>query len=176
MKLNKDLQAIAAQLLADQSADAAAPFRTLAGEIARIAETKDKAREKGTEATANLWGSFRSALSIAHDAGMAATTLKLGLAVACAEANVPSGSYRSYVGTVANMLADVNAGGITITDALLLSIKDARERYQDAEKKAAREARANLLEAIKGWTPAQVDALTAGIVADAAAEAERKAA
>lgn len=175
MKLNKELQAIAAERLMAEAADAAAPFRSLANEIRSIAQAKGNANTATTNANESLWGAFKSALSIAHDAGMSASSMKLGLAVACAEADVPAGSYRSYVATVSDMLADVNGGGITIEAALLMKVKDAREKYQDAAKKARREANARLTEATKDWTTAQVNALADQcIAANEATKAEKQ--
>ena len=76
----------------------------------------------------------------------------------------PGGSSRSYIGTLRNLYADVlrgeEAGGLSMESALLLKVKDARQKYMDAAKKARNEAIARLHEATKGWTVAQLDGLT----------------
>ena len=161
MKLTKEMQ----EFIMAQAADAAAPFRGLANEIGLIVARKKAATKAGSEQSANLWDTFKMSLSIAHGANMDAGALRLGLAVACTEANVPAGSFRSYVGTIGNMYADVIGGGIGLNDALAMTIKDARERYQDAEKKALREARARLAEETKDWTAEALDELTAELKA-----------
>jgi hypothetical protein len=159
MKLTKQMQEQAAQLFMAQAADAAAPYRALANEIAVIVGAKVKAGEKVTEAGENLWGKFRSALDIGLSADHSADNIAIGLTVACEEAEVPGGTARSYIGTIRNMYAEILAGGLTREDALLMKIKVARQRYMDADKKAMAEARARLAEETKGWTVAQLDDL-----------------
>lgn len=179
MKMTKDLQGLANAMFAEAAADAAAPFRALANEIGTIVAKRKGLSAEGTKQGASLWDKFKTALSIAHEAGMSANSLKLGLAVACAEADVPTGSYRSYVSTVASMLADVNsASDTTIVEALALTIQQAREKYQDAEVKALREARARLAEVTKSYTADQLDDLVAQLTpaAEGEGEGERKAA
>jgi hypothetical protein len=181
IKMTKAMQEQAAALFMAQAADAAAPYRTLAGEIGIIVGAKAKAGERVTEAGENLWGKFRSALDIGLSADHSADNIAVGLTVACEEAGVPGGSYRTYIGTIRSMYAEVLAGGLSREDALLMKIKDARQRYMAADKKAMAEARARLAEATKGWTAAQVDDLTDYVKlcneeAKAKAEADRAAA
>ena len=52
-----------------------------------------------------------------------------------------------------------------------ISVKDARERYMDADKKAVLDARAKLNEATKGWTAEQL-LLLASIAAESNAPVE----
>lgn len=185
IKMTKAMQEQAEALFMAQAADAAAPYRTLAGEIGIIVGAKAKAGERVTEAGENLWGKFKSALDIGLSADHSADNIAVGLTVACEEAGVPGGSYRTYIGTIRSMYADVlrgeEAGGLSRENALLMKIKDARQRYMAADKKAMAEARARLAEATKGWTAAQVDDLTDYVKlcneeAKAKAEADRAAA
>ena len=164
MKLTKEMQALAVAQFAAQAADAAAPYRAIANELAVIAGAKAKLGQKVTAAAGNLWEVFKSALAVGLTANHTADNIAVGLTVACEEAGVPGGSSRSYIGTIRNMYADVlrgeEAGGLSMESALLMKIKDARQKYMDADKKALAEALARLHEVTKGWTVAQLDGLT----------------
>jgi hypothetical protein len=166
MKMTKEMQAQATKLFLAQAADAAAPYRTLANEIAVLAGARSKVSEKATEIKEGLWGAFRSALDIGLSESHSADNIAVGLTVACEEAGVPGGSSRSYIGTIRNMYAEIVAGSLSREDALLMKINDARQRYMDADKRALKEARERLAEATKDWTVAQLDEYTALATAD----------
>jgi hypothetical protein len=181
MKLNKEM-------LSALAADYALPYRELANQIGLIAAQKSTLANGVNEANFGLWDGFKKGLDVAIAADHSPTAIRVGFAVACEEAGIPAGSFRSYVATIGNMYADIQAGSLEREVALLMKVKEARERYQDADKKALREAKARLEAATKGWTVAQLDELSeyAGLVneerkaqADAALEAlaqERQAA
>jgi hypothetical protein len=171
MKLDKTM-------LSQLAADYAAPYRSIAATLATIAGAKAKLGEKVTEQAFSLWEGFKQGLDVAIAADHSPNAVRVGFAVACEEAGIPSGSFRSYVATIGSMYAEVQTGTLTREDALLMKIKDARERYQDAEKKALREAKSRLEAAVKGYTVAQLDELTEYVKlvnaeAKAAAEAAR---
>lgn len=178
MKLTKEMQAQANALFLAQAADAAAPYRELANSIAVLTGARSKVAEKATEIKEGLWGAFRSALSVGLTANHSADNIAVGLTVACEDAGVPGGSSRSYIGTIRNMYAEIVSGGpLTLEDALLMKVKDARARYMDADKKALKEARERLAEATKDWTVAMLDEYTALANADnEARRAEKEAA
>ena len=179
MKLNKDMQ----NALMAQAADKALPYRTLAAAVAQGVATVAAHAERTKGERKGLWATFRSALNAAHDAGHSATDLRVGLTIACNEAEVPAGTIRSYVGTLANMQADVNAGTLPLAEALELSIEKARERYPaDTEAAKLKAARAEVADAVKLCTVAELkelalelrDRYAERIAAHEKAQAERK--
>lgn len=149
MKLSKDIQAA---LMAD-AAQYSQPYAALAASIARDVAKAGAAKQ-------SLWASFKDALSIAANSGHTVTALRIGLEVACSEAEVPAGSFRSYLGTVANMHGAIVAEQLTLADAREMSVADAREKYADKKPKTDLQlAKERLHNAMKDWTAAQIVAL-----------------
>lgn len=161
MKLSKDIQAA---LMAD-AAQYSQPYAALAASIARDVAKAGAAKQ-------SLWASFKDALSIAANSGHTVTALRIGLEVACSEAEVPAGSFRSYVGTIANMHGAIVAEQLTLADAREMSVADAREKYADKKPKTDLQlAKERLHNAMKDWTAAQIVALAE--VAEEANEAAK---
>lgn len=160
MKLSKDATA---RLLA-QAADAALPYRTLAAAIATANATVAAKAEATKAERKSLWALFRDSLALGLEAQHTATDLRVGLEVALADA-VPGGSFRSYIGTVGNMYADIVAGSLSVEDASTMTVEKARERYPADPAKAARKrVEAALIAALKSKPDDYLETLTAGIL------------
>lgn len=160
MKLNDSLKALGAEY--------AVTYAELAAKIAGHVAKRDAKAAEAKEAKSTVWGDFKSALTLAHDAGHTVTALRVGLEIACTEADIPAGTFRSYVATVGDLYADVLAETLSIADATALSIADARKRYKVETPEEA--MRAKLKEAIKDWDAEQLGVLLS-LVADINGEA-----
>lgn len=157
MKLNDGLKALGAEY-AVKYADLAAK---IAGHAAQAADKAGKAKE----AKATVWGDFKTALTLASEAGHTVTALRVGLEIACIEADIAPGTFRSYVATVADLYADVidEEKEFTLEQATAISIADARKRYKTETPMQMMHAK--LKEAIKDWDETQM-ALLLSLVAD----------
>lgn len=122
MTTNVDKQLTALEL--------ARPYAELAMELAKGFKKVKGLQDSLTTAKGGLWGGFKQALSLGMSAGHNASNVKAGLAVACEEAKIPSGSYRGYVGTIGHMFNELADGTLTLAEAEQLSIGDARKRYR----------------------------------------------
>lgn len=109
----------------------------LAADYAPVAKAVGKAVGQLEKARGGLWGSILKALPIGIEHGHARDTLRDGLVAAFAEADIPQGSVRSYLGTMLNLYADVQAGSLTLEAAQSMPIVDARKRYAKKPSKAA---------------------------------------
>ena len=147
MKLSKTITAI---LLAQ--AAVAVPYAGLAAHIATIAAGTAAQGDALKAARTGLWDSFKAAIPLALEAEHNAETMRAGLEIACMNANVPAGTFRGYVSTVQSLYADIEAGELSAAEVEAISVKDARERYMNADKKALATAKAALLARVKGWT------------------------
>lgn len=149
----------AAQATLLRESPVALPYNALAGKIA-IAVAALKQDVDGVKAErVSVWESFKSAIAIAAEAGHAPATMRAGLEIACASADVPAGTFRGYVATVESLAADLDAGTITEGEIKDISVADARARYQADSVKANKEARALLAKVIAKWTPEQITIL-----------------
>lgn len=160
MKLSK----LALASLASAGEAYAGAYQALATSLANtIAAGKTQAdKAKGTKGT--IWEGFKSALSIAEKEGHTETALRVGLEIACENAGIPSGSYRSYVVTIGNLFHDVKAGELTNEQVEAMTVKEARERYK-APPTELEQMRAKLVEDTKDFTVEQFGLLLS-IVSD----------
>lgn len=122
MTTNVDKQLTALEL--------ARPYAELAMELAKGFKKVKGLQDSLTTAKGGLWGGFKQALSIGMAASHNVSNIKAGLAVACEEATIPSGSYRGYVGTIGHMYNELVTGTLTLSEAEQMSIGDARKRYR----------------------------------------------
>lgn len=154
MKLSK----LALASLASAGEAYAGAYQPLAIDLAnRIAAGKSQAdKAKGTKQT--VWDGFKSALAIAEKEGHTETALRVGLEIACENAGIPSGSYRSYVVTVGNLFHDVKAGELTSEQVEAMTVKEARDRYKP-EPTPLEAARAKLIEDTKDFDLEQLSLL-----------------
>lgn len=132
-----------------------APYRALASHIATVAAAGRMLGEKAKEGKKSLWDTFKQALNVAHKSGHSPVTMADGLSLACAEREVPKGSYRSYVATTSDLYGKILAGSLELTAALGLSIKDARDLCQSDEQKRMKELRAKFDKLVADYTEAQ---------------------
>jgi hypothetical protein len=148
------------------------PYAALASHLATALAGAKIQADAAKSAKTGTWAGFKSAVVIGRDNGHSASVMRTGLEVACVDAGIPSGSFRGYISTVESLAADVFAGELSMAELEAISVKDARERYMDADKKAVLDARAKLNEATKGWNAEQL-LLLASIAAESnAPEAE----
>lgn len=122
MTTNVDKQLTALEL--------ARPYAELAMELAKGFKKVKGLNDALTTAKGGLWGGFKQALSIGMASDHNVSNIKAGLAVACEEAKIPSGSYRGYVGTIGHMYNELVTGTLTLSEAEQLSVADARKRYR----------------------------------------------
>lgn len=166
MKLSK----LAIASLASAGEAYAGAYQPLAIDLAnRIAASKTQTdKAKGTKQT--VWDGFKSALAIAQENGHTETALRVGLEIACENAGIPSGSYRSYVVTVGNLFHDVKAGELTGEQVEAMTVKEARDRYK-APPSELEQMRAKLIEDTKDFTVEQFGLLLS-IVSDVRGDAD----
>ena len=166
--MSKLSKSIASAMLADAVAQAevyAGVYRPLATTLALNIAAAENSKGK-------VWSGFRDAISLALEAGHTTGALRAGLEIACIAAEIPAGTFRGYIGTVGNLHADVVAGNLDAETAAVISVADARKRYQkekvltDAEK-----LQKHIADGIKDWTAEQL-ALLASIVDDMQPEVE----
>lgn len=161
----KGLSAIANATILAQASAVAGPYLALASHLATaLAGVKSHAETVKAEKV-TVWDSFKSAITVARDNGHDSATMRAGLEIACLQAAIPAGSFRGYMSTVESLAADLFRGELSLIEVNEISVKDARERYMDADKKALNAARAKLNEVTKGWTAEQL-LLLADIAAD----------
>ena len=108
----------------------ARPYAELAQELAKGFKTIKSLQDKHATEKGGLWSGFKQALALGMAAGHTAGNINVGLKVACEEAKVPSGSFRSYGPTIGKMYAEIEAGTLTLAEAENMSIADARARYK----------------------------------------------
>lgn len=165
MKLNDGLKALGAEY--------AVAYADLAAKIAgHAAQAADKAG-KAKDAKATVWGDFKTALTLASEAGHTVTALRVGLEIACIEADIAPGTFRSYVATVADLYTDVldEEKEFTLEQATVISIADARKRYKT--ETPVQMMHAKLKDAIKDWDAEQL-AILLSLVADINGDAAKK--
>lgn len=141
--MSKFINDLAAQDQAARNAAIMAPYVELALKIAQHTEEVGTVSKAVKEAKGGIWGAFKSAMATASEAGHNASALRLGLALACTEAGMKPGTFRSYVMTVGDIWAEAHDGvlpkgietAITIEEAAKLSIGDARKRYKVLSQK-----------------------------------------
>ncbi len=143
----------------------AAPYEELARTIATAIAAAGIHAEKAASERTTLWDSFKGAIDVALTVGHNAGALQAGLSVACEEAGIPAGSYRGYSSTIVNLFTDLSEGRLDRAQVSAMSVKDARERYMDAEKKADKEMQAKLLAAYAKLTRADRATLVAELEA-----------
>jgi hypothetical protein len=160
----------------------AAPFAnayaTIALDIKRAADVKSAAAADNKEAGTSLWGGFQQALAVAVKDGHNAPQMRVGLAVACELAGVPSGSIRSYMGTAVGLLEAVITERLTLEEAASMPIVKAREFLKPDSDKERAALMERLRAAIKAWDNATVERLVAdveAITAKAGEEAKKAA-
>jgi hypothetical protein len=134
-------------------------YKILAGRIATaLAAGKDKAKG-ATKDRESAWGLFKSAIKFAADNGHTPEQMREGLGVYCLLAGIPQGTVNGYITVTEQLAIDYNAGKLDSAKLADMSIADARDRYLDADKRAAKEAKAALLEVVKEWTGPQIRTL-----------------
>lgn len=155
----KGLSNAANATLVALAAAASAPYNALAASIA-TATSANKVTADGLKAAKlNVWDAFKSAIGIAVEAGHNAAQMRAGLEISCVNAGVPAGTFRGYVSTVESLALDLFTGEIDAGTVAEISVKDARERYMDADKRILNEARAKLRERVKDWDAEQIGLL-----------------
>lgn len=167
----------------------AQPYAELALELAKEIKGVKSLQDKLEAKKGGVWGGFKRALAIGMAAGHTAANIKAGLAVACEEAKIPSGSFRGYVGTIGHMYNEIAEGTLTLSEAENMSIGDARKRYrkpkaEPSESGSGEESSAStassvsetvnplvrhVLERIKDWDDASLTVLL-GIIDDITTE------
>lgn len=164
MATNANVNALSRQLqemlLADAMAKAqgfAIPYKALCSELSAISRAMAERAEQGRKDRLNLWDTFKKALAIAANSGHSVESMRLGLELACNEAQIPGGSFRSYVNTLGQLYNDVLRGELKIEEAIGLSIGDARARYRVVSPAA--KLRQELVEVTRDWTPDELAAL-----------------
>lgn len=145
----------ALSVLAAQASAVSGPYITLAKSIATAMTAAGVKAEASKEGRKTVWNAFKDALTIASTNGHNVSTLRVGLEIACSEAGIPAGSFRSYLGTTANLYSDVTEGKLTLADAQGMTIKDARDRYKP-EPSEADKLRSRLHEAVKAYDEEQM--------------------
>lgn len=115
----------------------AQPYAALALDIAKGMKQVKSLTDKLATSKGGVWGGFKQAISIGMAASHSLANIKAGLAVACEEAKIPSGSYRGYIGTIGHLYTDILAGNMTIAEAEALSVADARKRYRVVKSEPA---------------------------------------
>jgi hypothetical protein len=150
-----------------------APYRALASHIATRIVAGKQLGEKAKEGKKSLWDTFKQALNVAHKASHSPAAMADGLSLACAELEVPAGSYRSYVATTSTLYGKVIAGSLELTAALGLTIKDARELCQSDEAKRMNALKAKFAKITEDYTEQQwADLIT--LIAPATEEGEEE--
>lgn len=137
----------------------ATPYRALAAQIKTVMDESASLAETAKENRTTTWDIFKQALAIAAEEGHTQLALRVGMEIACDQAGVPGGSFRSYLSTVVNLYEDIQEGNLTLKDATDMTITAARALYRVVTP--AQEARAALLEAVASWTPDEVMVLVA---------------
>ena len=166
----------------------ARPYAELAQELAKGFKTIKGLQDKLATAKGGLWSGFKQALALGMAAGHTAGNINVGLKVACEEAKVPSGSFRSYGPTIGKMYGEIVDGTLTLAEAENMSIADARARYKkekvevtadsDADTSGEAQAAANVstaepanpllasvMDRVKDWDDASLTMLLS-IIAD----------
>lgn len=152
---------------------AAAPYQPLANSIAAKVKEATSDSETVRAERGNIWDGFKKALDIAKAQHHNASAMATGLELACKEAGIPAGTFRSYVATLKSMAEEIESGvapsgtdkddkplvALTAETAVKLPIMDARKRYQSDEDKALREARGKLARVTAKWSAEFVDDL-----------------
>lgn len=118
----------------------AAAYMAQAKKIAQGKSAIDKANEKIEAAKGGQWQAFKDAgrhgLELGHDAD----SMAKGVTLACAELKVPQGTVNAYLPLVRKMYAAVVEGGEDAAAIFGMSVKQARERFQPAKPKQAKQA------------------------------------
>lgn len=121
----------------------ARPYAELAQELAKGFKTIKGLQDKLATAKGGLWSGFKQALALGMAAGHTAGNINVGLKVACEEAKVPSGSFRSYGPTIGKMYGEIVDGTLTLAEAENMSIADARARYKKEKVEVTADAGAD---------------------------------
>lgn len=102
-------------------------YADAAGSISKAADALERAR-------GGIWSGIRKAIGIAVEHGHDRDTFTAAMAAACADAEVPAGSIRSYMPTAGNLLDDIRAEKVSWKDVEKMSIQEARKRYAKPRK------------------------------------------
>lgn len=105
-------------------------YQEAAGTIGKGADAIERGR-------GGVWSGFKKALRVAASHGHTKEVMVAALSAACADAEVPAGSLRSYMPTASSLLDDINAGKLAVEDIDKMSIQEARKRY--AKPRGARQ-------------------------------------
>lgn len=161
---NRNVNSISPQLremlLAEAMSKAsgfAIPYKALCGELSAIAHAQAARDAASRRDRATLWDTFKKALNIAANSGHSVESMRMGLELACSEAGIPGGSFRSYVNTLGQLFEDVLRARITVEEATALSISDARARYRVITP--VDKVRRALAEATRDWNANELSAL-----------------
>lgn len=152
-----------------------APYRSLAVKIANTVAAGKKIGEKAKEGRQSLWDNFKAAIVVASEAHHSAAAMTDGLSLACDEAKVPAGSYRSYVATASALLAKVSTGTLTVEAAKALTITNARQLVMTGEAKQLAELQKRFKELTKEYGAAEWAALIELIAPEQGEETEEEA-
>lgn len=147
-------------LLADAMSKAtgfAIPYKALCAELSAITKAQQARAEAARKDRVSLWDTFKKALSIAANSGHSVESMRMGLELACNEAEIPGGSFRSYVNTLGQLYNDILKGTLPLDDAMGLTIGDARARYRVVSP--VDKLRRELAETTKEWTADELAAL-----------------
>lgn len=103
---------------------------------AKIIGKKADAIEK---AKGDTWSAFKDGAAIGLDAGQDGATMAKGLSLACAHHGVPQGTVNAYLPLLRKLYVAVAEQGMPRDEALALSVKEAREKWQPKKAKAIKE-------------------------------------
>lgn len=103
---------------------------------AKIIGKKADAIEK---AKGDTWSAFKDGAVIGLEAGQDVATMAKGLTLACAHHGVPQGTVNAYLPLLRKLYVAVAEQGMPRDEALALSVKEAREKWQPKKAKAIKE-------------------------------------
>lgn len=135
----------------------AIPYKALCSELSAITKAQQERAEAARRDRTSLWDTFKKALAIAANSGHSVESMRMGLEMACNEAEIPGGSFRSYVNTLGMLYNDVLKGTLPLEQATGLSIGDARARYRVVSP--VDKLRRELVQVTQEWTAEQLAAL-----------------
>lgn len=155
--ISKDVQNMLLSEALGKASGFAIPYKALCGELHAIVTSQQERADAAKKDKASLWDTFKKALDIAIDSGHSVSAMRIGLELACSDATIPGGSFRSYVNTLAQLFEDILQAKLTAEEARKLSIGDARARYRVVTP--VEQVRRELLSVVGEWTADELKAL-----------------
>lgn len=141
----------------------AVPYKPIAEQLAATLNDINEAQERIKQSRVSVWQLFKDSLSVAVSAGHTVQAFKVGMTLACNQAEIPDGSVRSYLATASSLYEDIMnpdnpRGTLTLAQVMEMAVADARKRFSPppTEEQQARRA---LQELTADWSPEQLSAL-----------------